>query len=73
LDREEIISLIKKLMEEGNSILSDIEQLQSVCKHNEGYDVKFNQGTNNVRCICKICGSVIGYPTEGELKDNGFI
>lgn len=60
-------------MEEGNSILSDIEELQKLCKHNEGYDVKFEQGTNQVRRICKVCGSVIGYPSEGELKDNGFI
>ena len=60
-------------MEEGNSILSDIEELQKLCKHNEGYDVKFEQGTSQVRRICKICGSVIGYPSEDELKDNGFI
>jgi hypothetical protein len=73
LDREEIINLIRKLMEEGNSILSDIEELQKLCKHNEGYDVKFEQGTNQVRRICKVCGSVIGYPSEDELKDNGFI
>jgi len=60
-------------MEEGNSILSDIEELQKICKHNEGYDVKFEQGTSQVRRICKVCGSVIGYPSEDELKDNGFI
>jgi hypothetical protein len=73
LEREEIINLIRKLMEEGNSILSDIEELQKICKHKDGYEVKFEQGTNQVRHICKICGSVIGYPSEDELKDNGFI
>ena len=28
-------------MEEGNEIINNIEELQKVCKHKDGYDVKF--------------------------------
>ena len=27
----------------------------------------------SLRKICKNCEQIIGYPTEQELKDNGFI
>ena len=46
-------------MEEGNEILNNIEELQKECKHKDGYEVKFEQGTNQVRRICKICESVV--------------
>lgn len=59
-------------MEEGNEIINNIEELQRVCKHKDGYDVKFEQRTNQVRKICKTCGLVIGYPSDDELKKNGF-
>jgi hypothetical protein len=72
LEKEEIINLIKKLMEEGNVLIKDIEELQKECKHKDGYEVRFEQGTNEVRRLCKNCGSVIGYPSEDDLKENGF-
>ena len=55
-------------MEEGNVLIKDIEELQKECKHKDGYEVRFEQGTNEVRRLCKNCGSVIGYPSEDELK-----
>jgi len=50
----------------------DLDQLQSVCLHDE-YDVKFDIESNAIKKICKKCEKVIGYPTNQELKDNGYI
>jgi hypothetical protein len=60
LDREEILLQIRKLMEEKKDVSKE-------------YDIKFYNGSNEVRRICKTCNLPIGYPTEQELKENGFI
>lgn len=59
-------------MGESNDKLTENKGLENECKHKDGYEVKFEQGTNKVRRICKNCGLVIGYPSEEELKSNGF-
>ena len=60
-------------MEDKKDVSKELEEIQKECNHKDGYDVKFMSGTNEVRRVCKTCQSVIGYPSENELKDNGFI
>jgi hypothetical protein len=73
LDRKEILSLIRKLMDEKKNVSKKIEGIQEGCIHKDGYDVKFIGQSNEVRRVCKTCQKIIGYPSEQELKDNGFI
>ena len=60
-------------MDEKKDVLKEVEKIQEDCNHKDGYDVRFSNGTNEVRRVCKTCQKVIGYPSEEELKDNGFI
>ncbi len=59
-------------MEERKNVLKEVEGLQKNCPHKDGVDIKFLSGTNEVRRICKSCQAPIGYPSEQELKNNGF-
>lgn len=61
------------IMDKEKEVSKELREIQEGCDHKDGYDVKFlNDGSNDVRRICKTCGSIVGYPTEQELKDNGF-
>jgi len=68
-DKKKKVENIKK---EIKLLKKDLDQLQSVCVHDE-CDVKFDLESNAIKKICKKCEKVIGYPTDQELKDNGFI
>ena len=59
-------------MDDKKDVSKEVKKIQEDCNHKEGYDVKFIGGTNEVRQFCKICQKVIGYPSEQELRDNGF-
>jgi len=59
-------------MDEKKDVSKELEKIQEECNHKDGYNVKFAGSTNEVRRVCKTCQKVIGYPSEQELKDNGF-
>lgn len=63
---------IEDIKKEIKLLKKDLDQLQSVCLHDE-YDVKFDIESNAIKKICKKCEKIIGYPTNQELKDNGYI
>ena len=63
---------VENIKKEIKLLKKDLDQLQSVCVHDE-CDVKFDLESNAIKKICKKCEKVIGYPTDQELKDNGFI
>ncbi len=63
---------IEDIKKEIKLLKKDLDQLQSVCLH-DAYDVKFDMESHTIKKICKKCEKVIGYPTDQELKDNGFI
>lgn len=73
MEKEEILSTIKRLLEEKRDVSKELEEIQKKCDHKHGYDVKFYNGTNEVKNMCRICNYIIGYPSEQDLKDNGFI
>lgn len=63
---------IEDIKKEIKLLKKDLDQLQSLCLH-DVYDVKFDIESNAIKKICKKCEKVIGYPTDQQLKDNGFI
>jgi len=63
---------IPDIKSEIKSLKKDIQDIQSTCSHLE-YSVKFEECGKSLRKICKDCEQIVGYPTEQELKDNGFI
>jgi hypothetical protein len=72
LETNEILTLIRNLMEEKSKVSKEVEDIQKNCKHKEGNVIKFRACSNEVRRFCKTCDTLIGFPTEKELKDNGF-
>ena len=54
------------------SLKQDLKEIQSKCLHDE-CSIKFDDKGKSLRKICRDCEQIVGYPTEQELKDNGFI
>ena len=54
------------------SLKRDLKEIQSKCLHDE-CSIKFDDKGKSLRKICRDCEQIVGYPTEQELKDNGYI
>lgn len=63
------VEIIKK---EIKSLKEDIEEIQSSCDHKE-HKLIFKEKDKRVVKICIVCEKQIGYPSNDELKENGFI
>lgn len=60
-------------MDKEKEVSMELKEIQNNCDHKDGYNVKFlGDGSNDVRKFCKTCNLIIGYPTEEDLKNNGF-
>lgn len=60
----------KTIKEKIKELETQLENIQQDCKHDPV--VKFNDELKSVVKECKICNKVIGYPTQQEMKENGF-
>lgn len=72
MESKEILNKIQKLIEDKKNILNEIEDIQTNCMHKNGFDLVLLENSE-IKKLCKTCKLPIGYPTEKELKDNGFI
>ena len=54
------------------SLRQDLKDIQSKCLHDE-CSIKFDDKGKSLRKICRDCEQIVGYHTEQELKDNGYI
>jgi hypothetical protein len=63
---------IEDIKIEINLLKKDMDNIQSICPHEE-HMVKFDSENHAIQKICKKCEKVIGYPTNDELKEKGFI
>tara|TARA_Y100000034_G_scaffold63510_1_gene76834 strand:- start:77 stop:289 length:213 start_codon:yes stop_codon:yes gene_type:complete len=63
---------IPKIKSEIKSLKKEIKDIQFKCPHSESI-IKFDDEGKSLRKICKNCEQILGYPTEQELKDNGFL
>ncbi len=68
-DKNKKVTDIKKQIK---SLTEDLRDIQSKCPHQD-YTINFDDSGKSLRKICKECEQIIGFPTEEELKDNGFI
>ena len=62
---------VENIKKEIKELESNIDEIQNSCSHNE-IKIIFNQITKEVEKICKNCDKKLGYPTNDELKNNGF-
>jgi hypothetical protein len=65
---EELINMIKVVEEE-------LVELRKTCKHSDYKikDINFGVGASKLRKMCKFCDKIIGFPTQKDLGDNGYI
>ena len=70
---------IKKTKEELTKNIKDSEEalkkLRKTCKHSDTVikNVELESGAFKIRKVCDLCGEYIGFPTNKELKDNGYM
>jgi peptidoglycan hydrolase CwlO-like protein len=74
MDSDETKKNVNKLKEEVNKLNSEIEEIQDKCRHTE-YSIKntSKDATATIRRVCDDCNAEIGYPTNDELKENGYM
>jgi len=70
---------IKNKQEELNKNIKDSEkalkELRKNCKHSETNikDVNTESSALKLMKVCNLCGEQLGFPTNQELKDNGYM
>lgn len=69
---EEIKKLVSQYKEEINKINQSILDLQNECRHKETEIKNISSGTVELRKVCTHCDKVVGYPTQQELKEEGY-
>ena len=62
---------VNEIKDKIKSLNAELISIQNTCKH-EKVMLKYNEETKNVLKVCDICGKIIGYPTQEELKDSDF-
>jgi len=63
---------VEDIKMEIKSLKEDIEEIQSSCDHKK-HKLIFKEKDKRVVKICIVCEKQIGYPSNDELKENGFI
>ena len=63
---------IEDIKKEIKSLKKDLDNIQANC-HHEDHSIKLDSEGKSIRKICNKCDKIIGFPTDDELKDNGFI
>jgi sugar-specific transcriptional regulator TrmB len=70
---------IKKRKDElDNEIRSsedELKELRKMCRHSdvEIKNINRESGASQLRRVCKVCGEAIGFPSNDELRDNGYM
>jgi len=66
------VGLLKKSIKKSQD---ELIELQKNCRHKDGYIIKSigDPPSVSVKRICNTCESIIGYPTDEELKKEGYM
>ena len=67
---ENISGRINKLLNEIQRLEKELSELQESCMHKE-FKLDLYKGSILKRCM--ICKKIVGYPSEEERKDSGYI
>jgi len=60
----------KEIISEIDTLKTELGEIQSACDHVP--ILKFDNKLKTVVRCCEICDKLLGYPSEQELKDNGY-
>jgi len=63
---------VDDIKKEIKSLEEDIIKKQEDCSHDK-HSIKFDNDKKSVIRICDECNKTLGYATNTELEDNGFI
>lgn len=75
IEANSIISSISKLKVEIKKLEAEISNFRKLCRHNSYVIDNINKSsqTLQLRKVCKLCGEVLGFPSDEDLKENGYI
>lgn len=72
-DKKQKVEEIKESIKESKK---ELEEIQGNCKH-EKQEVTLvsieSEAKKEARIICSVCEKILRYPTNEELKENGYI
>jgi hypothetical protein len=53
----------------------ELKELRKMCRHSdvEVKNTNTESGASQLRRVCKVCGEIIGFPSNDELRDNGYM
>jgi len=63
---------VENIKKEIKSLKEDIEEIQSNCDH-KNHRLIFEDNEKRVVKVCINCDKRLGYPTNDELKENGYL
>ncbi len=63
---------VDRIQDEIKSLKKTLSEIQSECHHTK-YTVKYIQELKTPKKICDKCDLDIGYASDQELKDSGFM
>jgi len=74
-EKDEIKKKAEELTKNIKESEAELDSLRKSCNHEE-YTVKNVQegtiGSYRLRKVCKFCEKEVGFPSEQDLKDNGY-
>jgi len=73
-DSEYIKKRKNELTNEIKNSEEELKELRSACKH-EIVNIKNTNpepGSSQLRRVCECCGAELGFPSNEELKENGY-
>ena len=63
---------VNKIEKEIKSLKNTLDEIQNDCSHTN-YTIKYLQEVKSPKRVCDSCNKDIGYATDKELKDSGFM
>jgi len=63
---------VENIKKEIKTLKEDIKEIQSNCEHPKT-KLKFSNKEKRVVKICSECEKRVGFPTNEELKENGYL
>mgnify|MGYP005637311583 FL=1 len=63
---------VGKIEEEIKTLKKTLDEIQKECPHTD-YTIKYLPNVSSPKRVCDECNKDIGYGTDQELKDSGFM
>jgi hypothetical protein len=65
----------QELTENIKNSEEELKELRSMCKHEDIKVKNINpeSGASHLRKVCDTCGQILGFPTNDELRESGYM